>query len=342
MSWATLRSLCTLSDTFADSESEDICSVNNERSRATVTLFLSVPNAFRMAEVIRCILGYAYLSQTPVTKMRRVLPLQHLSFTSLFATEISSIQGRGPVRGVSFNESRVPSRIHVQAYNHYRLVVLFESLPYDVLRDQDEQPSELYRFTEYHMQLGVENIIRPGNTFKWLTGTPLAGQPIPVGDVTRAAKGIVTFIWRNVPRAGLFGGSGRSKPSNILDGISRVNRAQFAGFPPGELLLLPPKFHQKIIPSDVGNRLSGQATSFVHYDVELPMSWISPPYDSTVNVVGPEYAYRGHNLFPLPPGQAGANAGLWYPANRTGNPGSATHRYDGYDFNLLLRLMGTN
>lgn len=338
----------------ADSESPDISSFTSENGRTTLVLELRVPPQrdypiayVNMRGVVIGILGYSEYTPSTASRMTRELPLQHPQYPWMFATEIASIQGRSPklysVGGAPasveiFTRQSQRLGVKIQAYKLYRAVVVFTAVKYNVLRNRSLQESELYRFVERNYQLGLENIIRQGNSFKWVPGTPLAGQSIPQGFVARAPKGVVTYLWRQVPRVGLFGRSGDGWPNNIWDGVGRVNSETFDGCPPGTLLLLPPKFMPISSPyTSFGVEGVGEADSTVAYDVELPMSYIDPPADPAFAGTGPAYSLRGHNLFPPPPGQA---SGYWYPATHSG-AANGTTLYPAYDFQKLFRLMDT-
>lgn len=348
MGWNYLRELVTSVEIESDSESPDVASFTNENSRATLVLKI-VPTGTSGANLlgpVYAILGASNYSNSTATNMVRELPLQHPMFGWLFATEIASMQGRGQINLVKADGNLGSSPPPWQAYDHYRLVVVFTSVKYAVKREESLNESELYRFVERHFQLGLENIIRPGNSFRWVPGSPNAGQTIPFGFVARARKGVVTYIWKNVTRFGLFGRYGDDWPRNIWNGVGKVNESTFDGCPPGQLLLLPPKFVPQSTPFSTefgggaqGTVFPGGADLNLAYDIEFPMSFISPPLDPAFDYsIEPRYKRNGHNLFPPPPG---ATTHYWYPATQSG-AAAGTPLYEAYDFKKLFRLMGPN
>lgn len=350
MAWNELRTDAYSVEIEADSESPDMAAFSNEQGRAVLVLNLrpndgaiAIPN---LIGPIRDILGASIYSNGLLTRMSRILPLQHPLFPWMFATEITSIQGRGQASGVRAYHRRADTHgVNWQYYRQYRFVVVFSGVKYAVKKDEGTEQSELYRYVERYHQLGLENIIRPGNSFRWVNGTPPAGATIPFGFVARAPKGVLTYVWKNVTRFGLFGANGVSKPKRILDGLGKVNETTFDGYPPGQLLMLPPKFvvncaPYSVITSTTGPTVGrGTADMNLTYDVEMPFSFIDPPLAGNFNYqLAPLYKRGGHNLFPPPPG---AQRHFWYPATRTGANDSDS-LYQPYDFHRLFTLMGAN
>lgn len=354
MAWSDLDNYCQSVEIEANSESPDIASFSNEVSRATLVLKLtplspSGSTTVNLLGPILAILGNSHYSSARVTRMSRTLPLQHPMWGWLFATEIASIQGRGPRKNVKAEAVWQGAGVNWQAYDHYRVTVVFTGVKYAVKKDDPLAETELYRFVERHFQLGLENITRQGNSFRWVPGAPLAGQTLPFGFIARAQKGVVTYLWRTVTRIGLFGTDGNDWPRNIVSGIGRVNEKTFDGVGPGQLLLLPPKFIPHCTPFSVhggaagsGSVGRGTADLNISYDVELPMSYIAPPLDPAFDYAStPLWAKNGHNLFPPPPG---ATTHYWYPATQTGafSGDSTPTLYRPYDFTKLFKLMGAN
>lgn len=353
MSWTDLRQICEV-EIEADSEAPDMASFSYTSSRATLVLKLTpktpVGSNISLSGIIARILGASMYKEGPQTRMVRVLPLQHPMFATMFATEIASFQGRGPLGGVAAWHSALGSvpPAQWQAYEHYRVVVVFTNVKYAVKEDDPNQGSELYRFVERHVQLGIENIVRQGSTFRWVPGVPgFAGQAINQGQILRSAKGLITFVWKNVNYLGLFGHSGNRTPFHIMAGIGRVNESEFAGFAPGKLLLLPPKFIPLEIPfpssmSNDGRFSVGRGTADLNlaYDIELPMSFIEPPRDPTFNyeAAARAGARDGHNLLPLPPG---GTVQFFYPATLDGT-NVGVPLYEAYNFHDMFRLWPPN
>lgn len=353
MGWVDLKQICRV-EVEADSEAPDIASFGATASRATLVLKLTplaVSPFTTLAGIVARILGVSmYKEGIGPTRMTRVLPLQHPMFATLFATEIASFQGRGPRRGLAAWHAATGSRPEAawQAYEHYRVVVVFTHARYAVKADDNTQTSELYRFVERHVQLGIENIIRQGNTFIWVPGVPVvAGQAIAQGQVLRSMKGVITFVWRGVTGIGLFGRDGQKRPNHIWRGIGRVNQEDFAGFKAGTLLLLPPKFIPLEVPfpailADAGRFSVGRGTADLNlaYDVEFPMSFIEPATDPAFNYDGFPSPWRraGHNLLPLPPG---GTVPYFYPATMDGTNAGAP-LYEAHDFYEMFQLRPPN
>src|SRR5262245_44793194 len=148
----------------ADSESPDTAQFSYEGSRATLNLEFtpSLGLTGRLSLIVPRILGGSFTGASLPTKLSRILPCQHPIFPTLLAPEISAIQCRGP-RGAVFEYDRqAGAPVSIQAYQKYRFVVVFTAVRYAVKRDDPTQTSELYRFVERYVQLGIENIIRPG------------------------------------------------------------------------------------------------------------------------------------------------------------------------------------
>lgn len=352
MGWTELQQLCDV-EIEADSESPETASFTNESSRAVLLLKIT-PSAGAMTTVnllgpILNILGYSQYNSSLTTRMNRVLPLQHPMFGWMFATEIGGVQGRGPRAGVPAADRHIAAGTPGwQAYQHYRFAVVFTSVKYAVKRNDPAQQSELYRFVERHHQLGLENIARPGNAFRWMAGTPYAGSPVHQSFVARAPKGVVTYVWKNVTRYGLFGQRGTDWPRNISNGIGKVNEFEFDGALPGQLLMLQPKVVPLCTPFSIGasgpiptSIGRGTAELNIGYDIEFSFEYIDPP-KAPANLfnydVAPLWKRQGHHLFPPPPGVA---RHYWYPATQDGTAAGDT-LYQPYDFRKLFKLMGAN
>lgn len=247
-------------------------------------------------DAIKQILGYQYVD-TVGQKLCRVLPLRHPRYRWLFGSRIHGLRGLNPTgKTVAVALGEGPggaSRLRAwMAYEKIEFTVLFEPVPYRVLRD-DEITSEADRFVEPMPQPGEDVIQQQASTMKFAEGSGTGGEPVSGGSGTVfprtlgviAAKNFYTLRWHRVSLDFVSGDRGISFPQ-FEAVLGKVNDAEFLGKPAGTLLFRAPKIN--IYPQSV-NVLDESEPSLLA-DIDLTFHFYDPsPRGGSA---------RGHNLVP--------------------------------------------
>jgi hypothetical protein len=238
-----------------------------ENDRAQVTRVYDCAWADRQTFADK-LLGYPSVKTATdnTTKyISRVIPDAHPDFLNasgqpwLFATRVTRIEGIG-FRGKNANV--------VPVYDTARLTVLYESLTYEVLSDQDLQsqgntnfPDEatLRRYVTKYPKAYTEFVtLRPG-TLQWVDTTP---APMNVGFPFIVGAMMIDYVWHLVPKQ-------NAPIAAIKAALGTVNKTTFDldyNFKPETLLLMSHEL--KPVRSALGDRL---------YDIVYHCKYFEPP-----------------------------------------------------------------
>lgn len=291
---------------------------------------------------ISTILGYPWVefpaggaNTTAKTRplLHRILPMAHPRFPWLFATKITSLQGRGPVAKLPPDARKSqPITAGFMEYQFWRANVLFEAPQWVVKSDADMQSiplaagGEFNRYVQVKHKYSVEVQTRRGNNFTYLIDNQAgAGQSqfpgqggagpanASIGDMginLRIPKAAFIWSWKQVPETYIFKvpptfSNGVTVQPGILrpsiDGCrGKVNQRGFAGFGPQTLLLNEVETDPEACPIDP--RIWGypDGTPARTYTVNLHVLYINPPIPNSRQFS--DYGAAGHNLVPSPQG----------------------------------------
>lgn len=253
-------------------------------NRATMPILLYEEN---LDEAPGKILGYPRVEGEA---LKRQFPWTHPRWNWMFATQIASIKGMGPV-GVLGGRG---------THQLYMVTVVFEVPNYDVLPDGG-----------YEYNRWVEKRIKPSASFLTLNNAEyefastdqvpeaLRGAPVKQGTSLLVQDALLTWTWRHVPDTYVMDDAGH--PDKFMKAIGKVNDGFFAGCPKGTLLLEaidPEPVSAPVSPESVNSRTRMPRL----WDITISMKFRNPP-------TTPGGAISGWNLAPAPADPKG----LWYP-----------------------------
>lgn len=264
----------------------------------------------------------------PNVNLDRKPPARHPLYPWLRAKKITSVKGMKELRRELSPLGRLRGKpLLTQIYSVYRLTILFESLPYEVL-ENDEIPEngERNRYVTELVLPRAEILNRPGGQFKFCPPDPPAGIafPQPIGYTHRTYE--LIWTWHQVPRQAIFDGM---YPKRIADMYAKVN----------DTTVTNPLYRSQVSPS-IG-------TSYIAGELLLNGAVITPefapvapqlmglfPFDipRTYRV---EYRiavdHKGHNKKPDP-----QNPQNWYVVTSTG-VSDGQKIFEAGDFSLLFK-----
>lgn len=327
--------------------SQDMLSFDTGSAQCTLTIRVQQYNSRMLRQMISHILGTAKIepgfnnanpsAQGPY-RLSRLPPARHPRYRGLFANKILSITGKGlekiNPRGEAEKERVGNGYIGCHGVTEFKIQfglplhrILQDhemmSTPYDVT---DPRP-EYHRFVEWSYETNYEAIARKGAVW-YFHGV----KEIFAGDRhLRIPKGKLSLKWLDVPEAFIMNGG--LIPRNILKCVGKLNAKAFpayknadtqsqfrdqndaagvfVNFPPGTLLMMPPKIMPKtqVNPSILGagtiDRLAlhyAQRTvdvefSLLHFD---PITYDNVKVDLSHVNGDAQTVIRGHQLMAKP------------------------------------------
>lgn len=247
-----------------------------------------------------------------VKYVSRLTPHAHPDFLDamgnpwIFATRVTKLEGIG------FRDKTTDDTAR---YETGRLTVVYESLTYEVLEDDEiktgdiPDESRLLRYVTILFKPYAEFLTLPRGYMKWVTA-PVT--PVNFGVPLLVPSWQIDFIWHLIPRTNL-------PLMKIADAQGTINNAAFVTplgtFPTGTLLLLNADL--KPIRSALGDRL---------YDIHYHMKYKEPILGGGGN----------HNYFLRATTAASPNDLIWDLVTRDGLSGG-TKVYKSTDFKLLFK-----
>jgi hypothetical protein len=242
-----------------------------------------------------------------VLTLSRKPPIGHPFIGGVFAERITGCKGigwrgKGQFLGAGAGGSGAPFSLY-----QYRLITIEFRMPRYVVMDDatlfhtyGSPQQEWQRYIEERQEPSSEIISRPSTSMVFVEGAVAGKQPI--ADVGYPiSKPTFYWIWKRVPKIGLFGGGGFGAPTNLLKGVGCVNQFPFGfgsqTYEAGTLLLQPPRFVPLELPYPWASALNQPEPPPLLYDVEIPILYF--PQQSATG------AYYGHNLSIY-------NDGKWY------------------------------
>lgn len=252
----------------------------------------------------------------------------------LYATQILSIEGFALPDRDATGYSETSSFLNSPIYSRAKCQILYESLKYKVLTDQEilglnGHPDEslLKRFVSFETDTNAENLTLPKETFLGVDTPP---EPVPGAFAgVRISTTQLGITWHMVPEAAIGIKSlmipqavpAPTVPYPVDNCRGKVNSTTFANWRPGTLLFLGERATP--IESSLGDRLYVIRYNFKGMDLGLD--------DANGNPVGFQ-----HLLF---------RDGVWRELTKSGtsnwgakaNTGANTNPYLWADFHTLLR-----
>lgn len=227
------------------------------------------------------------------TTLDRKLPAQHPNFDWLFCSRITGIRPyrfkeKGLAGGTTQNGLLGGAR---SRYDLYVITAVFSQPKFRMFTDAqlDAQAGagprpEWLRFTERVAQPTTFVLSREaGQSFRYVeddgAGQPPANTNVPTPVPQFLNQVDYNILWRRVPYIGFYGNAGDGPPQNQLDALSKVNDADFMGFPAGTLLFKSfrvQNVEDPVSPSAFGLNVAAGDTSLV-VDVELVLTYFNPP-----------------------------------------------------------------
>jgi len=336
----------------ADDRSPDVVNFSTGSQSASMVIR---QRRNQLGSIAKNIIGYAVAdtsinaAQQQVAHLVRYLPWRHPLFPWLWASDCT-LQFRGTAHQNASGFGFEP--VYTIGDDHpLELRVTFTPRTYNVLSETDVgfsqannyAGSEFKRFVTTIENPRVEFITPQGGNFQFQFADPITtiifGQSAPINQATpvRLAKKELKWIWHDVPHSAIYSGSiGEEKlADHIIEGVGKINNAEFAGYPAGTLLMQPPRITPKsppIQPTDLGRPTIDYAP--IAYDVEYTVLHFDPPYDPqsrTFPAGLPDAPTRGWNLFP----NAVSASDAWYLATRSGTI-QGDRLYADYNYDLFF------
>lgn len=294
----------------------------NDASNATMNMQIRWEDRQRAIEEI---LGWPLRVDHPggqwksPTKLQRVTPWRHPSWSWLRAVRIGPMQGMKPLGKTWPVNAEQP----VSEYKFEYLTIGFSTLPYTVLTDDDmaanTQLKEWDRYTYLRSQNTV-TLAQYGNSqaFKFspteaptdLKGAAIQGAQRTIPIATTA----IEFTWYYVPHNYLYDINNRAL--QIDNGLSKVNFVDWNGYKAGTLLFEGWRTEPMMAPVDptLMNFFPGEPPRL--WNVVFSFKYFDPDRDPGISV--DTYQTRGHNLAPNVSVQSTIGCGapsqtLWYP-----------------------------
>jgi hypothetical protein len=280
----------------------------DDHLQATRTIVVAWVDAER---TIQGVLGYSAKNAAAPTGLHRVLPAPHPKWYWLWAkrldgpTGITGLgagsvgQGGGPAAGMTYNN-----------YKYAKFKVLYESLPFVVVGDNQCGADESGRYVEVKFDGEPMLLTSDRGQYSFNDAGTANTNAIkgPVGYPL--SKGLVKATWYNVDLRYVSDGTiGIGLLNNIHPLMNTVNSAAFLGYPAGTLRMGKPVVRPvtaPVNPQTMGLAMTAPARMVT---IELNMQWFDPPRGTS--------AFRGHILWPDPT----SAVGNWYrattPAGRT-------------------------
>lgn len=248
---------------------------------------------------VKEILGYSTSGNAPL--IRRFPPMRCPYNSNLYATKIQQAQFINP----GGNDELLASDQPYAVYDTARLVVLFESLDYEILTDDEMNTKgytdEFNRWCVRRFHNTVEQISRPARSFAFANGPgPVVNVPFPQGLIARTAKRMLTIDWFNVPALCALDPSTEPwsfEDRSLAQSIGCVNDDDWHGYRRGECLLMPSDVIPRVEP--VPPELLGLAPGSVprSFDYRYVIAIYQPQYDPTVLGAGGYHTF-GHQTAP--------------------------------------------
>lgn len=274
-----------------------------------------------LTTVIPNILGYAKKNGTAIA---RTLPWKHPIFP-MYATKIMGIEG------VAWKDKQQFPDGPFSAYQLARLMVLFETLPFAVRTDfEDDEPVPEYeRFVEKRLVPSAQFLTRERGAYVYDASAPsgIAGKDVDTGGGgILALKVGIKLIWHSVPDDGLFTAGGidfGGTPANLLACVGFVNNATFLGYPAGTLLCEAPELEPVTMPVEPDLIYTGPPYWAVprSWRVTVNLSYFNPEPNDGVNL--------GWGLVPYP-----ANKKWYKIVTKSGG----LPLYDSVDFTTMFKM----
>jgi hypothetical protein len=353
-----------------DNEAPEQAQFSIDGSRSTMVLDFQLTPPQDMYGLIEDLLGFSYRNEGRVSMLSRNVPMRHPIYYWQVATQITSIQGRGP-QVPQTNQTPLGLAGPFAVYQSYRCVVGFEVPDYAVMDDAeigDASGIEQGRYVAMSSESSLEILQRRGCGARWakvattipivqdgqnpprfsgLPPTIVPATPVDVGQYIRIPKRTIKLTWKQLPACGLFGTDGNGTAVNLDAGLGKVNSATFLAYPPGTVLFTDWKPIPHSSPCPPASNIAGAYPLPPRtYDVVMTFIHVDPPYNPAWyggDPTNPANAYdvRGHNLAPLPPGTGAEGTGYWYCVSfDCVNNSNAPHwrLYRGFDMNTLFNL----
>lgn len=283
-----------------------------------VWMFLDQPTY--LAGFIAGVLGYARKNGTTI---RRSLPARHPLLPWCWASSVGWEGGFGPTGKREALDGVTASFKYLQCRVNY------EAPPYAILADG---VPEYLRFVVLTSEPNSEFLTRRYGSYRWPAGTPnLTSYVLAEGIPQLLIKERLVFTWIQVPDDGFFTNGGQAYPGAVpqkaIDGLGKVNSAEFYGYPAGTLLLegfrLTP-VAMPILPSIIGKD---------NFDGYPQRAWNVDYYVTLFNPPPADTNKRGHNLFPHP------TQPEWYRIHKKGGADTEGFwRYQTYDYTKLFEM----
>ncbi len=322
-----------------------------EQDGSSATRVLDVNWSDRQSAA-RYILGYPEVVRATSYYISRNLPLPHPAWVNpttgypfLWATKIPRIQGIGRV-GVPGTSQKLTNGLgDVAIYKTARMTVHHETLTYDILADNDPlmpkdangwpDESSLKRYVTKKVFPAAQYITLTTGSCKY-AANPVANPLLPCAN--GLGKMLVNFnvslTWHQIPDSAipcsLFStNSIAAGQGNIELSLGRINKAAFAGFNKGTLLLMACDI--KPLRSPHADRL---------YDITYMFKYFEP---NDIALALPDGTHGTHtHVFRPPPPGSGSVAGIWTEVSSDGAVNLSTQTrgkslYDWADFTLLFK-----
>ncbi|AMV24601.1 hypothetical protein VT84_09410 [Gemmata sp. SH-PL17] len=309
----------------------------------------------RVRGALRFFLGYnavQYLAGTYL--IQRTNPAYHPRYTRLICTSVaeeefkpgtktlsSQTRLKVPANGFALAATNVGNRA---AYQYAKITARFTPLVHNLFQDDqiDRLAQEWKRNVWVDVEPRIEFLSLDGFTLKFAEGESNAppvsnpkgtDYPAPFGQIL--VKPDIVLHWGAVPSDFVLK-TDTDLPKNILDGMGKVNRDEFRGYPAGTLLLLGAKLNR--VPWALA---MGTESAYV-YNIELLMNYFNPTkgkasgFNITTNLGHNNMPWRG----PSPVVAGDTNSGKWFLATRTGGSGAASvdpRLVEDYDYIKLFQ-----
>lgn len=266
-------------------------------------------NAF--VELPAALMGWSSVATDRATKkmkLIRFMPQQCPYAPWLYAESVTN------VRGVAFSGKGNRFGGDISQYERVRMNVTYTTRPYLVASDADLAKTfggdESARFVEKHPKPTAEYIQVDRGFFEFSEGPPghpgpdplnpnpllRHGQRIPMGFGFVTVKVDLEWTWHAVPEVYLFADTGRfpkifdaGQPTNIINGLGKVNAGAIWGYPAGTLLCLPPELipvEQPVYPGKLGLPPGSQPRA---WNVRFRFKYWDPPVEEGA-------VTHGHNV----------------------------------------------
>lgn len=310
-------------------------------------------------DMVATILGTSYVQENVDSNhFRRITPLRHPLWPSLYAESIVSIVGEGPSMGIldpDPNMFEYDEVVSWARWRQFRVTVSFGMPTYRVMTDAElvekfegsdnAAGMERFRYVTPEVHPDIEVISLSTGEFGYAEipdgETAIPDARVSGEQVAIIPKATYSFHWKDVPMEWISPGSSslgtRGLRYPMLDKIGTVNSQSFfvtdtdattALFPPGTMLMLPPTITRK--PSPLFQKTQyGVVEQIVLADVELKFAYFDPPRAKALSTE------RGHCLMPWRGNRDTANGVKYILGTRSGTP-TGSRLFDSYDHNKLF------